>query len=166
MSHRPRQPPGHGSHSTWQARRRQESHGILCERLSWGKQNRAFIDEHQDNLFGPIRLNAVAAGQNESGAKLAREETKARYVDWIAQKDKASSARISIFRDVFRQDQRKSFDEACQSLVTCAFAWNLTTLAARSLKKWCCDLHAARSSLAIHLSRDTDVRWMTDAIQP
>lgn len=78
-----------------------------------------FIDEHQDNLFGPIRTNAVVAGQNESGAKLAREETKARYVDWIAQKDKASSARISIFRDVFRQDQRKLFDEACQSLLFC-----------------------------------------------
>lgn len=117
ISHRPLQPPVQRSCCTWQAHRRQESHGILRERPLWGIKNNAFIDEHQDNLFGPIRLNAVAAGQNESGAKRAREETKARYIDWTAQKDKASSGRISIFRDAFRQDQRKLFDEACESLV-------------------------------------------------
>ena len=77
------------------------------------------MTRHQGNLFAPIRGYAAAARYNESGAKQAREETKARYVDWIAQKDKAASVRISIFRDVFRQDQRKPFDEACQSIGIC-----------------------------------------------
>lgn len=129
-----------------------------------GNTEQHFVDEHQDNMFGPIRINAVAAGQNESGAKQARDETKARYGEWKTQKDKASAARISIFREVFRQDQKKPFDEACQSFEF-VFAWSLTSLAGRGLKKWCCDLHAARKSLANHLSRDTDVRWMIDAMQ-
>jgi hypothetical protein len=167
-THRPLQPPAEGSCTTWQTRRRQERHGILCERLCGGVIERRFVDEHQDNLFGPIRTYAGAVGQNEHGAKRAQEETKARYIDWIAEKDKASSVRISIFRDfrdVFRQDQRKPFDDACQSLES-VFAWNLIILAARRLKKWCCELHAARTTLANHLSRDIDVRWITNAIGP
>jgi hypothetical protein len=155
-THRPLQSPAEGSCITWQARRRQESHGILCERL-FASAEPHLIDQYQDNLFGPIRNCAVIAGQNESEAKHTREEVKARYIDWVAQKDKAPSVRISIFLDVFRQDHRKHFDEACQCL-GCVFARNLTPLAARSLKKRCCDLHATRSSFTNQLSRDIDVR--------
>jgi len=119
------------------------------------------FDQHQDNLFHPIRNKAVTAGQHESGAQQARVEAKAHYVAWMSQKDGPSLVRKTIFRDVFRQDSRKRFDEACQSS-GCVLASKLTILTARNLKKRCCDLHTARLHFINYLSGDADVRYTTN----
>jgi len=51
-TYRPRQPPVEGSCTTWQTRRRQERHGILCERL-WlrGLMEQRFVDEAPGQSF-------------------------------------------------------------------------------------------------------------------
>ena len=130
-----------------------------------GSVEQGYVEQHQESHFDPINNEAMAVVRHESQAELAQIESEERYTDWIAQQDEASSGRKTIFRDVFRQDYRKRFDEAGQSSRV-VLSWNLTTFSARNLRQQCSDLHATRLSFANHLSGGADVCPMSTVLIP